>query len=207
VITVSTLRIVAEPKVDDWDPWTPAEVARLLDGVDVTWWVAGGWALDLWRGRQTRAHGDIEIGVPRGLWEPVRRRLAGYELWCARDGALRPLAPDAEVPDADRQVWVRDRTTGAFRLDVMLDPGDRDTWVSHRHRGLRLPLGEAVAVSPDGVPYLRPEIVLLLKAAHVRTKDEADLAACLPLLDTAARRWLAGALAERHPGHPWLGRV
>jgi hypothetical protein len=198
---------VAAPEIDRWHPWTPAEVARLLDGVDVPWWVAGGWALDIWRGRRTRAHGDIEICVPRGLWPPVRARLAGYELWCARDGALRPLAAHVEVPAADRQVWVRDRVTGAFRLDVMLDPGDRDTWVSHRHSGLRLPLGEALAVSRDGVPYLRPEIALLLKAAHARAKDEADLAACLPLLDPANRRWLAGALAAHHPGHAWLGKV
>jgi hypothetical protein len=28
------------------------------------WCVAAGWALDLFRGMQTREHGDIEIAIP-----------------------------------------------------------------------------------------------------------------------------------------------
>ena len=60
----------------------------------------------------------------------------------------------------------------------------------------------------DGIPYARPEIVLLFKAKHSdRPKDEADLAAVLPRLEPARRRWLAEALALVHPGHPWLERI
>ncbi|GAA3436890.1 nucleotidyltransferase domain-containing protein [Kutzneria kofuensis] len=44
--------------------WTPTEVAGRLAGIATPWCVAAGWALDLFRGRQTRAHGDIEIAVP-----------------------------------------------------------------------------------------------------------------------------------------------
>jgi ribosome-associated protein len=39
-----------------WDPWRPEDVARLLAAVRVPWCVAAGWALDLFRGRQTREH-------------------------------------------------------------------------------------------------------------------------------------------------------
>ena len=60
----------------------------------------------------------------------------------------------------------------------------------------------------DGIPYARPEIVLLFKAKHPdRPKDEADLAAVLPSLGPSRRRWLAESLALVHPGHPWLERV
>ena len=41
-------------RLDDWAPWTPKEVAERLKDVTVPWYVAGGWAIDLFLGRQTR---------------------------------------------------------------------------------------------------------------------------------------------------------
>jgi hypothetical protein len=72
---------------------------------------------------------------------------------------------------------------------------------------LRRPLAEALATTPDGIPYLRPEIVLLLEAKDTRPKDEVDFDASLPLLDAAARRWLAAGLMLLHPDHRWARRV
>src|SRR5262245_45368546 len=53
------------PGLDAWHPWTPAQVAAELTGVNVPWCVVGGWAIDLWLGERTRDHEDIEIAVPR----------------------------------------------------------------------------------------------------------------------------------------------
>jgi hypothetical protein len=68
-------------------------------------------------------------------------------------------------------------------------------------------MSEAVRRRPDGVPLQAPEITLLFKAKHRRSKDEADLAAVLPHLDDAARGWLRDALQRTQPGHPWLDQV
>ncbi|MCL4541605.1 MAG: hypothetical protein M1396_04620 [Chloroflexi bacterium] len=40
-------------------------VATLLTDFDRPWFIAGGWAIDLFLGRQTRAHKDVEIAVLR----------------------------------------------------------------------------------------------------------------------------------------------
>lgn len=178
-----------------------------MAGVAPPWWVVGGWALDLWRGGQTRPHKDIEICTPRATWPAVRERLDGYALWCVGAGVFTALPAGAPVPGDRRQVWVHDRAADAWRLDVMLDPADETTWVCHRDGRVRRPLAEAVGRTADGIPYLRPEIVLLLKARHVRPKDEADFAACLPLLDAAARAWLREALAALEPDSPWRALV
>jgi hypothetical protein len=59
-----------------WDPWRPADIARLLAGVTAPWCVAGGWAIDLFLGRQTREHGDLEIAVPASAFPVIRDALA-----------------------------------------------------------------------------------------------------------------------------------
>jgi hypothetical protein len=55
-----------------WDPWHPDDVAAQLAGVSANWCVAGGWALDLWLGRGTRNHHDLEIAIPRPDFAAVR---------------------------------------------------------------------------------------------------------------------------------------
>jgi hypothetical protein len=61
--------------------------------------------------------------------------------------------------------------------------------------------------SPEGIPYLAPEIVLLFKARHDRPKDQGDFTGVLPLLNPGRRAWLAAALARVHPGHPWISEL
>ena len=66
---------------------------------------------------------------------------------------------------------------------------------------------ELIRRTPDGIPYMRPDMVLLFKAKHAREKDEADFAAALPRLEAEERRSLRGWLERVHPGHRWLERL
>jgi hypothetical protein len=59
----------------------------------------------------------------------------------------------------------------------------------------------------DGVPFLRPEGVLLYKAKLQRPKDEQDFASVLPKLDPSARNWLRDALRIAHPDHAWIAAL
>ncbi|GAA3510724.1 nucleotidyltransferase domain-containing protein [Actinocatenispora rupis] len=191
--------------LDAWAAWTPTELAARLAAVDVPWWVCGGWAIDLFHGAPRRAHEDIEFAVCRADFPAVRDALlAGgtHHMYYVGDGRAYRLG--SVPPPEYTQVWTAERASGLFRTDTFLDPGDRDEWVCKRDERLRRPLADTIAVSADGVPYQRPEVVLLMKAKHRRPKDEADLAATLPLLSAAARAWLADALALIHPGHDWI---
>jgi Aminoglycoside-2''-adenylyltransferase len=198
------------PALDAWQPWRPADLAARLAACGTPWCVAGGWAVDLWYGEQTRAHGDIEFAIPRSAFDRLRACFADCALYLAGDGEVHPLegAPDARY----HQVWVLDPAAGRWRTDIFLEPGDLTqdggrTWICRRDPRLRRPYAEVVGRTADGIPYLRPEIVLLFKAKAARDKDEADLDLALPRLDPAARRWLADALDLVHPGHAWRRRV
>jgi hypothetical protein len=74
-----------------WDPWTPGEVAGRLAGASLRWYVVAGWAIDLFLGRVTRAHEDIEIGIPAGSFPVVREALGDFEFDVVGSGRRWPL--------------------------------------------------------------------------------------------------------------------
>jgi len=186
--------------------WTPGDVARRLVGVVTPWYVAAGWALDLFRGVQTREHGDIEIAVPAAGFPEVRDRFPGYVFDGAGSGCIWEDA-SSEVLAAVHQTWLREPATGNYLLDVFREPHDGDTWVCRRDATIRLPYSDIIQFSQDGIPYLAPELVLLFKAKHVRPKDQADFDETLPHMTSAQRATLADLLDRVHPGHPWLAAV
>lgn len=195
--------VVAGPR---WDPWRPEDVARLLSGVSAPWYVAAGWALDLFRGEQTREHGDLEIGVPAPDFGAVRAALAGYDVEVIGSGRAWPL--DSPAFDVMHQTWVSEPGTGVYRLDIFREPQRDGLWVCRRDETIRRPYVQIIRRTAEGIPYLVPEIVLLFKARHsAEPKNQADFAGTLPLLDDAAVGWLRRALERVHPGHAWLGAL
>lgn len=195
------------PGLDAWrGAWTPQEAAAQLAGLGVPWCVVGGWAIDLFLGRRTRAHEDLEIAIVRADLPAVRARLSRYRFHAVGEGQVRALAPGETPPPEMHQTWVLDEPAQLWRVDVMQEPGDHDTWVFRRDERITAPRVRMIA-HRDGVPYLRPEGALLYKAKAQRPKDEADLSACLPEMSTEARAWLRQGLEFAHPGHAWTQRL
>ncbi len=182
-------------------------MARRLDGVDAPWYVAAGWAIDLFLGSQQREHDDIEIAVPADRFRQVAEALPELEFFVIRSGLATPLAHAGELFDASHQTWALERATAVWRLDVFREPSAGDTWIYRRDQRLRLPYDALIEWTSDGIPYARPEVVLLFKAKAARPKDDGDFASVLPLLDSERRRWLVDALELVHPGHRWLAEL
>jgi hypothetical protein len=84
---------------------------------------------------------------------------------------------------------------------------DGDTWISPRDERIHLPLEEATFVAGDAIRYLRPELVLFMKARVARPKDDADLDRILPRLEPKAIDSLRAWLDLVHPGHRWIARL
>ncbi|MCZ6870980.1 MAG: amino acid transporter [Gammaproteobacteria bacterium] len=194
------------PPLEAWRPWRPQEATAVLAGLDVTWCVVGGWAIDLFLGRETRSHGDLEIAIARADFPRLRDHLRAYRLHSVGNGEVRAMSAGEVTPPDKHQNWVLDVDEDVWRMDVMLEPGDEATWVYRRDESVRAPRQRMVSTR-DGVSFLKPEAVLLYKAKATRPKDEADFAACLPLLDGEARHWLRTILTRLHPEHSWLSAL
>jgi hypothetical protein len=190
-----------------WAPLTPPEVAARMAALPARWWIVGGWAVDAFTG-VAREHEDIDVAF---FWKdlPAVHAQLSPELciWSNLSGTLRPMrSPDERLADA-RQLWVRRDGMSPWLMDLAMTPHDGDTWISPRDDRIRMPLDDATFAAPDGIRYLRPELVLFMKARMARLKDDRDLATMLPLLEPERRRWLAEAIELVHPGHRWLAEI
>ena len=198
-----------EPDVTLWKAWSPSEVAEILAGVEAPWYVAGGWAIDLFLGAQRREHDDLEIAVPRDRFGEIADTLSAYELFVVTAPSRLTSLDDASESLGDTfQTWVREPEVGWWRVDVIREQSDGDTWIFRRDARIRLPYERMIERADDGIPYGCPETVLLYKAKHAdEAKHQADFAAALPHLGPERRRWLADALSLVHPGHAWLAEL
>lgn len=191
-----------------WQPWNPRDVAAFFASLAVPWWIAGGWAIDLFLERQTRAHEDVDVLVLREHQHEVRALFADWDMQAAAPGSaewpfyaweaghtLRPETHD---------IWCRPSKTAPWALQFMIADTRDGQWVFRRYPELTRPLATIGHTTSDGIPYLSPDIQLLHKARGLRPKDEEDFLQTLPYLDRASRQWLQQALAIVHPDHPWL---
>ncbi|KAA0021062.1 hypothetical protein [Antrihabitans cavernicola] len=184
-----------------WDAWTPSEVAQRLSNVTAPWCVAAGWALELFSDRAARVHSDLEIAVPSSQFDQIVAAFSGFEWDVAGNGRIWPL-PEGMADHF--QTWLRQPATGRYRVDVFREPHVGSRWVCRRGTSITLPYEDLILRTDDGIPYVIPEVVLLFKAKHLRSKDQADFHQVLPVLDAERRERLCNWLSLVHPGHPWI---
>jgi hypothetical protein len=217
-------RFAAPPEVwalaavgDETVAQAEARASAVMEGCRAPWWIAGGWALELHAAAvhrpAIRPHADLELAALRRDERAVFDQLAGWQRWAVvRPGVLEPSDGEA-LPAGVHQLWAwsgssrspRPANVAAdpTRLEILFEESAGDRWRYRRQPAIARPIAELGAVTARGVRFLRAEIALLYKAKHLRFKDQRDFAATLPLLDDAARTWLATALDQVHPGHPW----
>lgn len=187
------------------------QVAHVED-LAVPWYVAGGWAIDLFVGRVTRDHHDVDLVIARSdqraayehitdrTWSkivPHPEELIGkgtIEPW---DGALLSLPTHQILADDD----------DGRRIEFLLNEIGPIVWQSRRDPEVTMPISTIALTTDDDIRYLTPEIVLLYKAKHMREWDEADFETVLPELYLGQRHWLFHALEQEHPRHPWMKRL
>ncbi|HEX5116308.1 MAG TPA: amino acid transporter [Pseudonocardiaceae bacterium] len=180
----------------------------MFSALRTPWWLAGGYAIELAVGRAFREHDDIDVLLLRRDQLTAQRVLAGWEWWAADPpGVLRPWQPGETLPAHVHDIWCRPTAAQPWRIQFMLDESSGEDWISRRDPRVRRPISTLGHTSPDGIPYLAPEIQLFYKARGLRAKDDADFDAIHTLLDAQQRQWLVDAIRDTYGAHPWLDRL
>jgi hypothetical protein len=192
---------VTEP---GWEPVEPREAPALLARLRTPWWIAGGWALDLFLGGAPRPHKDLDVAVLRRDLAALRSALADWDVRVAKAGRLR--AWDGGLADDEHVLWARPRGAARWLLEFVVDEADGDAWRFRRDPRVVRPLA-SFGLDLDGLPVLAPEIVLLYKAKGAGEAEDDELRAVVPRLRGEPRTWLRRALELVHPGHAWLAEL
>jgi len=190
----------------NWEPLPYTKIVKRLQDAGVACWVSGGWALDIFLGRQTREHKDTDVTILRKDQAGVRDAFSSWEIYHTHAPGLR-FWRAGELPESAPNVWLRRNRESAWAFEVMFQESDGGDWVYRRNRAIRRPIEDIGLVDADGTPFLKPELQLLFKGGGTsyRKTDLADLESVLPHLDARSRAWLLDSLRTEFPGgHDWL---
>jgi Aminoglycoside-2''-adenylyltransferase len=176
-----------------------------MAGCRAPWWVAGGWALDLFLGRVTRPHHDVDVAILPRDQAMIQRHLADWTLhWVEpRSGgqfhhwsAGEWLAPPVHE--------IHGTHPNGTTIELLLNDAEGEIWHFRRDQRIQRPLHLVGRRSSQEIPYLAPEVVLLYKAQEFRDSDAADFAVVRDALAAEQRTWLAQAIRMVCGEHPWL---
>lgn len=192
--------------IDNWQPLTVEEVSLLLKDISIPWGIAGGWALDLHIGRQTRQHKDIDLIVFHHDQQEVYSYLSQeWILYKAYKGTLEIWK--GEQLKQVNDIWVKKEKTCTWAFQLMFVDQVESDWVYRRHPSIRRKASDIFLTTQKSIRYLRPEIQLLYKGGSslIREKDDLDWQTILPYLTIEEKEWLVSGLKRQFPeGHRWM---
>lgn len=190
-------------------PMTLCEAREVLAEAPFKWWIAGGWALDLYLKRETRPHADVDVALLRRDQELLHAYLRDWEFEYVDMHAeeRRRWLPGEELELPIHEIWARRNSSAGWELEFVLNESDDSNWIFRRDRRIRLPLKRLEIFEADGMPLLPPEVVLLYKSNRLTEKNQHDFDQTADALDDESRQWLARSLARSTPPHPWLSAL
>jgi GrpB-like predicted nucleotidyltransferase (UPF0157 family) len=184
--------------------------AEELHDFPAAWHIGGGWALDLFLGRVTRIHDDVDVAVARADQATLHQHLTarGWTLLTPFEQRLQPWPAHMRLELPRHQVHAH--RSGAF-IDFLLGDIENGVWRYRRDPTIIRTVDRMGLRSDAGMQYLAPEVALLFKSSRdngtTRAKDQADFEETYQLLEAERQAWLRWALTATNPAHPWLERL
>lgn len=190
--------------------FSPLEaVANELKDASFNWYIAGGWALDLFLGRVGRMHHDVDVIVPRSSQMDLQKYMTdrGWKLIAPFEKRLQPWPQHMRLELPRHQIHAyRDEDF----IDILLTDVD-DVWRYRREPSILRSKEKMSLCTDGGIPFLAPELVLLFKSKntsnHERAKDQTDFEKAFTFLEPERRAWLHWALTAITPDHPWIKQL
>ena len=178
---------------------------HLLEKFERPWFVAGGWAIDLFLGRVTRDHGDFEIAIFREDQLELQRTLRGWRLELSTRKGRRIWMPDEWLALPFHELHAYDGENS--HVEFLLNEKSNSDWVFRRNTAIKREISALSMSTDEGIPFLGPEIILLYKAGQGRDRDELDMREVRDHLVGSRREWLCRALGVHLPNHPWISHL
>jgi GrpB-like predicted nucleotidyltransferase (UPF0157 family) len=191
--------------------FAPLETAaKELESLPCSWYISSGWSIDLFLGRVTRVHHDIDVLIARNDQLTVRRHMAdaGWSWVTPHNTELKPWPESMKLELLRHQAFCY---RGGIMFDFLIGEIDRGIWRFRRDLSVVRAVDRIALRSNSGIPFMGPEAALLYKSktgeSEMRPKDQADFLAVRYSLDMERRAWLRWALIATQPLHPWIEMI
>ena len=188
-----------------WIPFTINELKEIFQECPARWWLAGGYALDCYLGKTTREHEDMDIIVLRDDQLVIQEYLHNFDLFIAHK-TLRKWYKGDIVDSPIQDIWVREKSTNSFKLQIMMVDNDEEKILFKHKSSITFSLLD-FGFSKCDMQIIKPEIQLLYKFwnKEYREKDILDLIFVLPKLARVEIDWLCTHLQMRDNCEDSLG--
>ena len=185
--------------------WTPNDVARRLSGTATPWYVAAGWAIDLFRGAQTRTHGDIEIAIPAASFPRCAAASPGTSSTrSAAAGSGRTPRRTCWPPPTRHGCATRPPATTCSTYSANRTTATPGSAGGTRRSGF--PIATS-SVTPGTASRTWPPSWSCCSRPSTPAARISRLRRDPPAPTPPQRQTLAALLTRTHPGHPWLAPV
>ena len=190
--------MTSDPWVNEgWELVDLFQISGLLEGFG-NWVLCGGRSVDLLLGRQTRSHGDTDVGIFRSdIFDCLSQLKQTQPYLCDPPGHLvrwQGQAIDRHVYD----VWLADRKRKKWVLQLMVFDDDAEFVFFKRNRRIKWNKA-AHSLAVDGLAVLNPWITLLYKSnqTELEPKDVSDIVALIEGMPMAHPIKVADSLKEQ----------
>jgi hypothetical protein len=143
---------------------TCRKVKTIMDKYGFPWFIAGGWAIDLFLNQETRIHNDIEIGIYRKNQMQLYRYFGKHKKYYVDN--------KNHIGKHERREWNKEYLRlpihelyveyDDLAIEVLLNEKDGSNWVYRRNEKIKLDENKVIHFTGDRIPYLCPEIVILM---------------------------------------------
>lgn len=189
-----------------WKRITPDELIVKLANFKESWWFVGGYGLDLWFGKITREHGDIDISIFRESL-PALFEL-DFDFYLASKGELKQISSLSDLSSEDWNIWIKHKYDEDYLFQCLIADSVDNFWVYRRNSKIKLRSEKYGCITNSGYHVIKPEIQLLYKSASDEEKDERDFQLFKNHLHVKARSFLKNSLDTVYEGkHRWIGQL
>ena len=211
------------------------ELNDFVKQIGIDYAICGGHAIDLFIGRKTRPHKDLDLAV---FWEDrnkivqfmINKGWNVYEpcgneilhkindindqkqvktnIWCVKPDNLH-----YEFIEKDKNMFsVIFDNSEQIELDFiefLFNNRFEGNFLYSKNNDIKIDINFCILYS-ENIPFLTPELVLLYKskAFEIIMENQMDFDNALPYLNEKQRVWLKNALIIMFPnGHKWINKI
>lgn len=184
--------------MNDTDFSDVIQATNLFVDYDRPWAICGGWVIDLYLNRLTRAHKGVDFVILRKDQLIIQEYLSsrGWTFEKAVSGQLIPWHTGEWIDLPVHTIWCKNVQANPDFVELLFNEVNEINFLFRRDFSITLPLKKMIISSASGIPILAPEIVLLYKSANTEQSNVADYRNVSPKFSPERRDWFATALRK-----------